>query len=94
MIDATHISGSSPWDWCPWGRSGCRPHKRGLSTIAAVVATHNRPDLLGSRSLASIARQTRPPDYLVVIDDSDLNMRPANAEAVAAICSKAPRSIT
>ena len=56
-----------------------------MITIAAVIATHNRPELLEKRSLASIARQTRPPDYLIVVDDSDLSIRPVNAEAVAAL---------
>lgn len=39
--------------------------------IVAVVATHNRPQLLANRSLKSIAGQTRPPDMLIVVDDSD-----------------------
>ena len=54
-----------------------------MPSIAAVVATHNRPELLTGRSLASIALQTRPPDYLVVVDDSDMEKRPANAGIVA-----------
>ena len=54
-----------------------------MITIAAVVATHNRPEMLAKRSLTSVARQTRPPDYLLVVDDSDHSMRPVNAEAVA-----------
>ena len=52
-------------------------------SIAAVVATHNRPALLGQRALASISFQTRLPDYLVVADDSDLDARRTNAEIVA-----------
>ena len=54
-----------------------------MITIAAVVATHNRPEMLEKRSLASIVRQRRPPDYLLVVDDSDISIRPVNAEAVA-----------
>ncbi len=54
-----------------------------MPSIAAVVATHNRPELLAGRALASIARQTRPPDYLIVVDDSDAGFRHANAETVA-----------
>ena len=53
--------------------------------IAAVVATHNRPELLAGRSLASIALQTRPPDYLVVVDDSDMEVRSVNAGVVASL---------
>ena len=54
-----------------------------MPSIAAVVATHNRPDLLEKRSLASIVLQTRPADYLVVVDDSDMETRPANGGIVA-----------
>ena len=42
-----------------------------MSFIAAIVATHNRPQLLANRALESIARQSRSPDYLIVVDDSD-----------------------
>ena len=51
-------------------------------SIATVVATHNRPDLLASRSLASVAQQTRPPDYLIVVDDSNSELRPVNSRTV------------
>ena len=54
-----------------------------MPLIAAVVATHNRPRLLAGRSLASIAKQTRAPDLLVVVDDSDLDMQHSNRAAVA-----------
>ena len=54
-----------------------------MLSIVAVVATHNRPELLAGRSLASIALQTRTPDYLVVVDDSDMGVRSANAGIVA-----------
>ncbi len=46
--------------------------------IAALVPTHDRPGFLVERSLASIARQTRAPDYLIIIDDSSPAARPAN----------------
>ncbi len=46
--------------------------------VAALVPTHDRPELLAERSLASIARQTRTPDYLIIIDDSGPASRPAN----------------
>ena len=54
-----------------------------MSFIAAVVATHNRPQLLANRSLASIALQTRLPDLLVIVDDSDPKVRRTNEEIVA-----------
>ena len=51
--------------------------------IAAVIATHNRPGLLANRALASVELQTRPPDYLVVVDDSDVKTRSVNEGIVA-----------
>ena len=54
-----------------------------MPLIAAVVATRNRPELLASRALLSIAEQTRRPDLLVVVDDSDVDTRSTNA-AIAA----------
>ncbi len=54
-----------------------------MLSIAVVIATYNRPELLASRALASVARQTRPPDHLVVVDDSDGDVRRANARIVA-----------
>ena len=54
-----------------------------MSRIAAIVATHNRPQLLANRALESIARQSRPPDYLVVVDDSDPKAKRINEQVVA-----------
>ena len=54
-----------------------------MPKIAVVIATHNRPGLLANRALGSVKLQTRPPDYLVVVDDSDPKMRPTNHEVVA-----------
>ena len=56
-----------------------------MSSIAAVVATHNRPELLAGRALASIAGQTRRPDCLIVVDDSESEIRHVNAEVVSAL---------
>ena len=53
-----------------------------MCVVAAVVATHNRPELLAARALPSIAGQTRPPDFLLVVDDSEPRFRLVNAEAV------------
>ena len=46
--------------------------------IAAVIATCNRPHLLQNRALKSIQSQTRKPDYLIVVDDSDKKNKPLN----------------
>ena len=64
-----------------------------MPSIAAVVATHNRPELLAGRALASMAEQTRRPDYLIVVDDSDAEFRCANAEAVSGLCIPNTRKI-
>lgn len=41
-----------------------------LLTVAVIVATKNRSELLAKRSLLSIENQTVEPDYLIVCDDS------------------------
>ena len=64
-----------------------------MLSIAAVVATHNRPELLAERALASVTRQTRLPDFLVVADDSDADRRLINAEVVAGLSTGGPRKI-
>ena len=46
--------------------------------IAALIPTHDRPDLLSRRSLPSVAGQTRTPDYLIIVDDSSPALRPTN----------------
>ena len=61
--------------------------------IAAVVATHNRPGYLANRSLASIAAQTRPPDLLVVVDDSDAGLRRTNGEITADFAIRGARVV-
>ena len=53
-----------------------------MSSLAAVVATYNRPVLLASRALGSIANQTRPPNILIVVDESAAGMRPRNRTVV------------
>ena len=53
-----------------------------MSPIAAVVATSNRPKLLAERSLPSIAKQARRPDFLIVVDDSRPAARRSNMEAM------------
>ena len=53
-----------------------------MPLIAAVVATCNRPQLLAERSLPSVIKQTRPPDLLIVVDDSHPNMRRSNREVM------------
>ena len=53
-----------------------------MSSVAAVVATYNRPGLLASRALSCIANQTRLPDILIVVDDSTADIRSANRAVV------------
>lgn len=62
--------------------SGGIHHVPATPTIAAVVATHNRPQFLAHRSLKSVADQTRPPDVLIVVDDSDQEYRRCNRAVV------------
>jgi len=50
--------------------------------LVVVLATCNRPVLLAERSLASLSAQTRAPDAVVVVDDSDPLHRARNAAAV------------
>lgn len=50
--------------------------------LAVLVATCNRPGLLAQRSLTAIQRQSRRPDYLVVVDDSDPPQRADNRNIV------------
>ena len=61
--------------------------------IAAIVATHNRPHMLANRSLASIASQTRPPNLLVIVDDSDPENRRVNREIVSNFRAAGTRTI-
>lgn len=60
------------------------PHARGYraASIAVVIATHNRPQLLSERSLKSVADQIRRPDMLIVVDDSDSEVRRRNRNLV------------
>jgi len=53
--------------------------------IAVVIATSNRFRMLAERSLPSVKAQTRSPDLLVVVDDSALKARPANADLVGSL---------
>ena len=54
--------------------------------IAVVIATRDRVDTLSERALASVAAQTRWPEYLVVVDDSSPDTRPRNSGVVASLC--------
>ena len=51
--------------------------------ITAIIPTCNRPVFLANRALPSVAKQTRKPDRLIVVDDSDKKLRPVNQEIVA-----------
>ena len=39
------------------------------NTVAVLVATAHRSELLESRALPSIKRQSRPPSRVIVVDD-------------------------
>lgn len=70
-----------------------RPRRESGLEIAAVIATHNRADLLANRALASVAGQARPPDFLIVVDDSDARERQRNAEIVDALALPATKRV-
>ena len=53
--------------------------------LAVIVATKNRHKLLAERSLPSIAHQSTPPDFLIVCDDSDFDIRSQNRNTVQGI---------
>lgn len=57
-----------------------RPDK--VPVVAVLIATCNRPGLLAQRSLTAVQRQSRRPDFLVVVDDSDPPQRPDNRNIV------------
>ena len=58
---------------------GFMSNERPTFRIAVVIATCDRFGMLSGRALPSVADQTRPPDFLVVVDDSRLAARRANA---------------
>ena len=64
-----------------------------MPSIVALIPTHNRPDLLSQRALASIACQTRMPDYLVIVDDSDPARRAATKRVADEFDSPATRVV-
>jgi len=53
--------------------------------VAVVIATCNRRGLLSDRAVPSVVAQTRPPDFLVIVDDSCSEARPSNARFVAGL---------
>lgn len=57
--------------------------------IAVLIATKDRESELGNRALRSVARQTRLPDYLVVVDDSHPRHREANRRIVDGFAPRA-----
>ncbi len=50
--------------------------------LAVLIATKNRTSELASRALPSVIAQTRRPDFLVVVDDSDRRFRDDNRRVV------------
>jgi len=55
---------------------------RSETRLAVLIATKNRTMELASRALPSVLGQTRPPDFLVVVDDSDRRFRDDNRRVV------------
>ena len=53
--------------------------------LAVIVATKNRSQLLYKRSLPSVERQTKKPDFLIVCDDSDPDALSKNREIVESL---------
>ena len=54
-----------------------------MLSLSVVIATYNRPELLANRALPSVASQSRLPEHLIVVDDSDGEMRRINARIVS-----------
>ena len=66
-----------------------------MLTIAAVIATYNRPELLTKRALASVAAQTRLPDCVIVVDDSHADIRGSNAQIMSGLrCRRHPKDLS
>jgi len=61
-----------------------------LSTpeVAVIIATKNRPNLLKNRSLSSVLTQSKPPSYIIVVDDSSGDIRDENKSIVDSFPSK------
>lgn len=53
-------------------------------SLVALLTTHNRSSLLADRSLASVAKQTRLPDLVIIADDSSSDNYRHNQNTVAA----------
>jgi GT2 family glycosyltransferase len=52
---------------------------------AVVIATKNRLQLLSERAIPSLLAQTRPPSKLIVVDDSDAELRAANGSFIQSL---------
>lgn len=50
---------------------------------AVIIATKNRCDFLSNRAVPSILAQTQSPDFLIVCDDSSLDIQPSNRELIS-----------
>ena len=61
--------------------------------IAVVIATRNREAELANRALRSVLAQTRTPDFLVVIDDSDRRHHDANRRIVDGVTAPPGRAM-
>jgi glycosyltransferase involved in cell wall biosynthesis len=60
--------------------------------IAVLIAKRDRDELLRSRALPSLARQTRVPDYVVVVNDG-APLEPITASAIERVPVRAAPSV-
>ncbi len=63
------------------------------SLVAVVIATKDREAALANRALRSVLAQTRTPDLLVVVDDSQPRHREANRRIVDAVMAPPGRTM-
>lgn len=56
-----------------------------VTAVAVVIATRDRPHLLFERALFSVTAQTRPPEFIVLVDDSSPYVRATNQGMVEAL---------
>ncbi|WP_273860280.1 glycosyltransferase family 2 protein [Photobacterium sp. GSS17] len=55
--------------------------------VAVIIATKNRPNLLKQRALKSVLKQTRLPNFLIVVDDSSEQTQQKNRLIVESLPS-------
>ncbi|NUQ73233.1 MAG: glycosyltransferase [Polyangiaceae bacterium] len=61
------------------------PFPSGRPYLAVLIPTKNRHKLLATRALLSVLRQTRRPDWVIVVDDSNPPLRSKTRHAAAQV---------